>query len=192
MAKLYFRYSAMNAGKTIDLLKVAYNYEERGRKVLILTSALDDRFGVGKVTSRLGIQREAIIVEKETDLIGIINNYINENGKVDCILVDEAQFLSMQNVKQLTEIVDDFDIPVICYGLRADFQGELFPGSYALFCWADSIEEIKTICHCGKKAIMNMRIHNGKKVSEGEQIFIGGKESYVSVCRKHYKEGKIK
>lgn len=192
MAKLYFRYSAMNAGKSIDLLKVAYNYEERGQEVLLFTSALDKRYGVGNITSRIGVQKDAVAIEQDFDVYKYVLDYINNsNKKISCVLVDEAQFLTKHHIKQLSNVVDNFDIPVICYGLRTDFKGELFEGSYYLLALGDSIEEIKTICHCGRKATMNMRVSNGKPVYNGEQIQIGGNESYIAVCRKHYKEGKI-
>ncbi len=186
MAKLYFRYSAMNAGKTTQLLQVKYNYEERGQKVLLLKPAVDNRYGTEKIISRIGLESEAEVINQETSLIGII-----ENKEVNCIIIDEAQFLSRDQVLQICGIVDDRNIPVIAYGLRSDFKGDLFPGSEALLSLADSIEELKTICWCGKKAIMNTRLLNGRPTYEGEQIQIGGNESYISLCRKHWREGKI-
>jgi len=191
MAKLYFRYSAMNAGKSLHLISTAHNYEERNQNVLILTSSIDDRYGNNIVKSRVGIERNATSVGKDVDILYI---FMNEQLKKDisCVLVDEVQFFTKQHVKQLTEIVDKYDTPVICYGLRSDFQLEPFEGSTYLMAIADSIEEIKTICWCGKKATINARIVDGKITTTGEQVQIGGNESYISLCRKHFKEGKIK
>jgi len=184
MAKLYFRYACMGAGKSIDVLKVAYNYEERGHKVLLITSGLDDRFGEGQIATRIGISKEAHTFSNETNLLKLFENldYVPA-----CVLIDEAQFLTKNQVQQLTEIVDRLDIPVICYGLRTDFRNELFEGSKALLTLADKIEELKTICECGKKATCNMRILDGKIATSGDQIVIGNLE-YKSVCRKCYKE----
>ncbi|MFC5446907.1 thymidine kinase [Paenibacillus aestuarii] len=182
MAKLYFRYGTMNSGKSIEVLRVAHNYEEQGKKVLLLTSVVDDRFGVGKVTSRIGMQKNAIAVDDAMNMVEMART-----EKPNCILVDEAQFLNTAQVTQLIEIVDELNIPVIAYGLRADFMGELFEGSTALLAAADTIEEIKTVCwYCDKKAIMNMRCKDGEPVFHGEQIQMGGNESYVPVCRKCY------
>jgi thymidine kinase len=189
MAKLYFRYSSMGAGKSLDLLKVAYNYKERNKNVLIFTSDKDNRYEVGKVTSRIGIEEQAILFTERSNIFKKINTL---EKKPDCILFDESQFLTEQQVKQITDIVDELNIPVICYGLRNDYKGNPFEGSCYLMALADTIEEIKTICHCGKKAIMNLRIKNGEPIYEGEQVSIGGNESYISVCRKHYKQGKVK
>ena len=185
MSKLYFRYGAMGSGKTIDLLKVAYNYEERGQKVLIFTSALDDRYGVGKITTRVGLQRDAIIISRDFNIYKYVKDL---NQKVDCILVDECSFLTKKQVYELGDIVDYLDIPVICYGLRSDFRMELFEGSKHLMEIADKIEEIKTICECGAKATINMRFVDGKAITNGSQIWIGGNDSYKSVCRKCYKK----
>lgn len=185
MAKLYFRYGAMGSGKTIDLLKVAYNYEERGQSVKIFTSSLDNRYGVGKITTRVGLQREAIIIDKEFDIYEYIKKL---DEKPDCVLIDEANFLTKEQVQELTDVVDFLNIPVICYGLRSDFKMNFFEGALSLMERADKIEEIKTICECGAKATVNMRFVDGKPVVDGEQIFIGGNESYRSVCRKCYKE----
>ena len=185
MAKLYFRYGAMGSGKTIDLLKVAYNYEERGQKVLIFTSALDNRYDVGKITTRVGLQRDAIAVNKEFDIFEYIKK---EKERPDCILVDEANFLTRKQVWELSDVVDLLDIPVICYGLRSDFRLNFFEGSGPLMEIADKIEEIETICECGAKATVNMRFVDSKAVTDGEQVFIGGNESYKSVCRKCYKK----
>lgn len=182
MAKLYFRYGTMNSGKSIEVLRVAHNYEEQGKKVLLLTSVVDDRFGVGKVVSRIGMQKNAIVVDDTLDMIELA-----QVEAPNCILVDEAQFLTKKQVAQLITIVDDLNIPVIAYGLRADFMGQLFEGSTALIAAADTIEEIKTVCwYCDKKAIMNMRCKDGEPIFHGEQIQIGGNESYVPVCRKCY------
>ena len=185
MAKLYFRYSSMGAGKSIDLLKVAYNYEERGQKVVLMTSGIDDRYGKNKITTRIGLQRDAIGIKRDDNIYEYIKNldYIP-----DCILIDEAQFLTEKQVDELTDIVDFLNIPVICYGLRTDFRFNLFSGSKSLLALADKIEEIKTICDCGKKAIANMRIIDGNPTINGEQVYIGGNESYKAVCRKCYKQ----
>lgn len=190
MAQLYYRYSTMNAGKSIELIKVAYNYEERGKKVLTLMPGIDNRYGVGLITSRIGIQREAIVVNDETDILDL---YIKENAKskIDCVLVDECQFLRKHHVQELVEIVDSFDVPVLAYGLKNDFRNELFEGSYYMLVYADKIEEIKTICWCGRKATMVARVVDGKFVKQGQQIVVGGNEMYVSLCRKHYNDGRL-
>ncbi|WP_274361841.1 thymidine kinase [Paenibacillus thermotolerans] len=186
MAKLYFRYGTMNSGKSIEVLRVAHNYEEQGKKVLLFTPSIDSRYGVGHVTSRIGIQKEAVVVKDGTDMAAMTREHMP-----DCVMVDEAQFLTEPQVIQLTDIADDLDIPVLAYGLRADFMGKLFPGSEALFSWADKIEEIKTICwYCNRKATMNMRYKDGIPVFAGEQIQIGGNESYLPVCRRCYKEAR--
>ena len=182
MAKLYFRYGAMGSGKTIDLIKVAYNYEERGQNVLLIAPSTDNRYGVGKITTRIGLQRDAICVTKDTNIFEIIKKENNEK-KIDCVLVDESNFLTEKQVNELSDVVD-----FICYGLRSDFRQKFFEGSRALMEIADKIEEIKTICECGAKATVNMRFINGKAVTTGEQVFIGGNESYKSVCRKCYKK----
>ena len=191
MAQLYYRYSTMNAGKSIELIKVAYNYEERGKHVLCLAPGADNRYGIGKITSRIGVSREAIIVNDETN---ILKFFIRENKKkkIDCVLVDECQFLKKHHVQELTEIVDSFDIPVMAYGLKNDFKNELFEGSYYMLVYADKIEEIKTICWCGRKATMVARVIDGKFVKTGEQIVVGGNDMYVSLCRKHYNDGRLK
>ncbi|MFE5323599.1 thymidine kinase [Paenibacillus sp. NPDC056579] len=182
MAKLYFRYGTMNSGKSIEVLRTAHNYEEQGKKVLLFTPSVDDRNGVGTVASRIGMQKQAIVIDDRIDMVKMA-----ETEKPNCIIIDEAQFLNKEQVLQLTEIVDTLDIPVIAYGLRADFLGQLFEGSYHLLALADKIEEIKTVCwFCDKKAIMNMRCKDGQPVFEGEQIQIGGNESYLPVCRKCY------
>ena len=188
MAKLYFYYSAMNAGKTTTLLQSAHNYRERGMRVAILTPRFDDRAGVGVVASRIGLQAEGIAFAKTDDLAAVIRQGIAEQGPLHCVLVDEAQFLSRAQAWQLTDVVDELRIPVLCYGLRTDFRGELFEGSQALLAWADEIIEIKTICHSGKKATMTVRVDvEGRAVQDGPQVEIGGNERYVSVSRAEFK-----
>ncbi|MEI6092182.1 MAG: thymidine kinase [bacterium] len=191
MAKLYFRYSAMNAGKTTQLIQVKYNYEERDQKVLVLKSSIDKRDGIGKVKSRIGIECDAVILHSDTNVFDLIKKHINKE-KLDCLLIDEAQFLTRAQVMQLCSVVDDLNIPCMAYGLRSDFKGNLFPGSEALLSLSDSLEELKTICWCGKKALMNTRLLDGKAVYEGDQVQIGGNESYISLCRRHWREGKVK
>ncbi len=190
MAKLYFRYSAMNAGKTTQLLQVKYNYEERGQNVLLMKPSIDNRDSTDNIKSRIGLESEAVKVESDTDLYKYVKAIIDSHP-VHCLIIDEANFLTRDHILQLCRIVDDLNIPVIAYGLRSDFKGNLFSGSEALLAFADSIEELKTICWCGKKAIMNTRLKDGKPVYEGEQIQVGGNESYISLCRKHWYEGKI-
>jgi len=189
MAKLYFYYSAMNAGKSTTLLQAAYNYKERGLRPLLLTPALDTRAGVGTIGSRIGLQSEAIAFSQTDSLYDICDEQ-HQQEAVACVFVDEAQFLTKKQVHDLGEIADRLSIPVLSYGLRTDFQGNLFEGSQYLLAWADAITEIKTICHCGRKASMVLRIDSsGKPIRGGEQIKVGGNESYVSVCRQHFKEG---
>ena len=189
MAKLFFYYSAMNAGKTTTLLQSAYNYHERGMRTLIFTPKLDNRAGESMVASRIGLKAKAIAFERDDDLEILLNRSIAMHQKIDCVLVDEAQFLSKNQVWQLTEIVDRHNIPVLAYGLRTDFRGELFEGSQYLLAWADSLIEIKTICHTGKKATMVVRVdENGRAVKEGPQVQIGGNERYVSVSRSEFKK----
>lgn len=190
MAQLYYRYSTMNAGKSLELIKVAYNYEERGKKVMVLTPAVDDRYGTGQVTSRLGVSRDAILINEDSNILKL---FVEEERKrkVDCVLVDECQFLKKHHVQELVEIVDSFDVPVLAYGLKNDFKNELFEGSYYMLVYADKIEEIKTICWCGRKATMVARVVDGKFVKTGEQIVIGGNDMYVSLCRKHYNDGRV-
>ena len=188
MAKLYFYYSTMNAGKSTTLLQSSYNYRERDMNTLVYTAAIDDRFGVGKVTSRIGISQDAFLFRSETNLFDEIDEHLKKQ-KVHCVLVDEAQFLSKQQVYQLSNVVDKLKIPVLCYGLRTDFQAELFEGSKYLLAWADQLEELKTICYCGRKANFVLRLNDqGEVIKEGAQIQIGGNDSYLSVCRLHYKE----
>lgn len=187
MAQLYFYYSAMNAGKSTALLQSSYNYRERGMNTFVLTAAIDDRAGIGKVASRIGIETDAYAFNNDDDLSEIIKKQHNTQ-KQHCILIDEAQFLSKEQVKQLTYIVDRLDIPVLCYGIKTDFQGELFQGSHYLLAWADKLIELKTICHCGRKANMILRLdEEGRPVREGAQVEIGGNDSYESVCRKHFR-----
>jgi thymidine kinase len=189
MAKLYFYYSAMNAGKTTTLLQSAHNYRERGMRTVIYTPRLDDRYGEGVVASRIGLRADGRIFERSDDLQAMTGKDIAANGTLHCVLVDEAQFLSKAQVWQLTEIVDALHIPVLAYGLRTDFRGELFEGSQYLLAWADSFTEIKTICHTGKKATMVVRVdEHGRAVTDGPQVQIGGNERYVSVSRAEFKK----
>jgi thymidine kinase len=178
----------MNAGKSTSLLQSSYNYRERGMNTFVLTAAIDDRAGIGKISSRIGLEVDAQIFTAHDDLAQMIASE-HAHKKQHCILIDEAQFLSKAQVKQLTYVVDILGIPVLCYGLKTDFQGELFTGSQYLLAWADKLVELKTICHCGRKANMVMRLDaNGKAMKEGEQVEIGGNESYESVCRTHFRE----
>ena len=177
MAKLYFRYGAMGSSKTANAIMVQYNYQERGQKALLVKPQLDNRDGERLVASRCGLSAPCLFIEELTAEIA---------REYDCIIVDEAQFLTKEQVEFLVRIVDVEGIPVVAYGLRADFQGNLFEGSHWLLAWADSIEEIKTVCWCGKKATFNARLWNGKVVKEGAQILLGGNESYTALCRKHW------
>ncbi|MGX4686556.1 thymidine kinase [Vagococcus sp. JNUCC 83] len=184
MAQLFFKYGAMNSGKTIEILKVAHNYEEQDKPVVLMTSGLDTRDDIGIVSSRIGLRREAIPIFHETDVFNIIDKMAT---KPYCILVDESQFLEKKHVIQFAQVVDELDIPVMAFGLKNDFKNELFEGSKYLLLYADKIEELKTICwFCHKKATMNLRMDNDKPVYTGEQIQIGGNEAYYPVCRKHY------
>ena len=182
MSKLYFRYGAMGSSKTANAIMVQYNYAERGQRALLVKPQLENRDGERIIASRSGLSAPCHFVEElsSLDLTGVA-----------CIIVDEAQFLTKGQVEYLVEIVDQKSIPVICYGLRADFQGNLFEGSHWLLAWADTIEEIKTVCWCGRKATYNARISNGKVVKTGAQIQLGGNESYVALCRKHWAEGQL-
>ena len=185
MAKLYFYYSAMNAGKSTHLLQSSYNYRERGMETLVFTPKLDDRYGVGKVTSRIGLESAALIFGGKDNLLRMTADH---EAKLACVLVDEAQFLSRDQVYQLTEVVDQLGIPVLAYGLRTDFQGELFEGSTHLLAWADELRELKTICHTGKKATMVVRVdEQGRALIHGAQVEIGGNDRYVSVSRSEFK-----
>ncbi|HET8905059.1 MAG TPA: thymidine kinase [Saccharospirillum sp.] len=186
MAQLYFYYSAMNAGKSTSLLQSEYNYRERGMTTRLLTAQIDQRFGAGRISSRIGLEKAADTFVESTDLKAW---YANFDGHTDCILVDEAQFLTPEQVNQLSDLVDEADVPVLCFGIRTDFLGNLFPGSARLLALADKLNELKTVCHCGRKAIMVARLdEQGRAISEGDQVEIGGNDRYVSMCRKHYKE----
>ncbi|MDB9727221.1 thymidine kinase [Amylibacter sp.] len=188
MAKLYFHYSTMNAGKSTLLLQAAHNYQERGMESYLLTAQFDNRAGNGRIGSRIGIGREADTFSLSDDLFYKIKKRIND-GPCACVFIDEAQFLSHEQVWQLARAVDDLKIPIMCYGLRVDFQGKLFPGSATLLALSDEMREIKTICHCGKKATMVVRQdENGVALTDGAQVQIGGNEAYVSLCRKHWRE----
>ncbi|MBT8102751.1 MAG: thymidine kinase [Gammaproteobacteria bacterium] len=188
MAKLYFYYSSMNAGKSTSLLQSSYNYKERGMNTLVMAPQLDDRFGIGKVTSRIGIESEATVFGSDTNLFDVIEAS-NHGEPLHCVLIDEAQFLTRDQVFQLTEVTDKLHIPVLAYGLRTDFQGEPFDGSKYLLAWADTLKELKAICHCGTKATMVLRLDSeGNAVTEGSQVEIGGNDRYISMCRKHFKE----
>ena len=188
MAKLYFYYSAMNAGKTTTLLQSAHNYRERGMRVKILTPRLDHRDGAGTVASRIGLSAEGLAFDRGDDLLDQVRRDVDAHGALHCVLVDEAQFLTRAQVWQLTEVVDALRIPVLCYGLRTDFRGELFEGSQCLLAWADELVEIKTICHSGSKATMTVRVdERGYAVQDGPQVEIGGNERYVSVSRAEFK-----
>ena len=182
MAKLYFRYGAMGSSKSANALMVQYNYTERGQSALLVKPRMDSRGEEGTISSRAGLSARCVYMEdiEKADL-----------SRYDCLIVDEAQFLSKAQVEKLSDIVDESNIPVICYGLRADFRGELFEGSRCLLACADTIEEIKTVCWCGKKATYNARIADGRVVKSGEQILIGGNESYAALCRKHWKRGEL-
>ncbi|OSQ35328.1 thymidine kinase [Thalassospira sp. MCCC 1A01428] len=188
MAKLFFYYSSMNAGKSTTLLQSSFNYIERGMQTMLLTAALDDRFGAGKIASRIGLEAPATLFDSETGLFELVKSEL-ATRPVDCLLVDEAQFLTKDQVWQLSDVADKLGVPVLCYGIRTDFQGDLFEGSKWLLAWADKLNELKTICHCGRKAGMVIRIdENGDPVREGAQVEIGGNDRYVPVCRVHFKD----
>lgn len=188
MAKLYFYYSSMNAGKSTALLQASYNYRERGMNTIVLAPSLDDRYGQGMVTSRIGLQSEAVSIRPDEDLFARVSSLMSEKP-LHCVLIDEAQFLSKQQVLQIGRISDHLDIPVLAYGLRTDFQGEPFEGSKYLLAIADNLKEIKAICHCGSKATMVIRQDpDGHIVTSGESVEIGGNDRYVSMCRKHFYE----
>ena len=191
MAKLYFNYSSMNAGKSTMLLQANHNYQERGMSTIIYTSSVDDRYGKKEIVSRIGLKAESNIFSSDTNIYKEVINF-NKDKRVDCVLIDEAQFLSKDQVAQLGQIVDDLDIPVLTFGIRTDFKGNLFEGSEYLLAWADNLKEIKTVCHCGRKATMVLRLdENGNVLETGDQIEIGGNEKYVSICRKHFYEKNI-
>nr|WP_277753462.1 thymidine kinase [Rosenbergiella epipactidis] len=186
VAQLYFYYSAMNAGKSTSLLQSSYNYQERGMNTRIFTAEIDDRYGKGRVASRIGLSSSAALFSKDTDLFHEIKQS-HEAQQLHCILLDESQFLTREQVKQLTYVTDHLNIPVLCYGLRTDFRGELFEGSLYLLAWADKLVELKTVCHCGRKANMVLRLDaQGRPFHDGAQVVIGGNDKYISVCRKHY------
>ena len=188
MSKVYFYYSAMNAGKSTLLLQSSYNYQERGMNTLVLAPQFDTRAGPGKVASRIGLSAEAKGFKRDENLYTLAEED-HKQRILSCVLVDEAQFLTKAQVEQLTDLADRLRIPVLCYGLRTDFQSNLFEGSQWLLAWADNLIELKTICHCGRKATMVLRLDaSGAPVKTGAQIEIGGNERYVSVCRRHYKE----
>lgn len=188
MAKLYFHYSTMNAGKSTLLLQASHNYRENGMQTYLLTAQMDNRVGQGRIGSRIGIGADADTFRSGDDLYVKIEDQIS-NGPVDCIFIDEAQFLEKGQVWQLARAVDDLKVPIMCYGLRVDFQGELFPGSAALLALADEMREARTICQCGKKATMVVRQDKaGNVIKEGQQVQIGGNETYVSMCRRHWRE----
>ena len=188
MAQLYFYYSSMNAGKSTHLLQSSYNYRERGLTTAIYTAQIDDRFAKGKVASRLGIDADAFLFDDSINMLVDIKNK-HQAKKIDCVLIDEAQFLSTEQVKQLTDVVDLLHIPVLAYGIRTDFLGETFSGSAALLAWADKLVELKTICHCGRKANFVIRQdENGVTVKVGQQVEVGGNERYEPLCRAHFKQ----
>ncbi|MCR9123468.1 MAG: thymidine kinase [Phyllobacteriaceae bacterium] len=188
MAKLYFHYSAMNAGKSTMLLQASHNYRERHMTTLLFTARLDDRAGEGRIASRIGLGEEALTFVPEDDLFVIVRDH-TQNAPVHCVFVDEAQFLTENQVWQLARIADRLGVPVMAYGLRTDFQGKLFPGSKALLAIADDLREVRTICRCGRKASMVVRLGpDGKVVREGDQVAIGGNDRYVSLCRRHWEE----
>ena len=188
MAKLYFKYGTMGSGKSLEILRVAYNYIERGQNILLLTSALDNRDGINeKIKSRIGIEMYATPIYDDTNIIDIFIK-ANLHNKINCVLVDESQFLKKIQVEQISDIVDIYNVPVMCYGLKSDYKIQPFEGSSYLISMSDVIEEIKSICCCGKKAVVNARIIEGKIITEGEQVQIGGNETYQSLCRKCFKK----
>ena len=188
MAKLYFYYSSMNAGKSTSLLQSSYNYKERGMNTLLLAPQFDDRFGAGKVASRIGIEADATTFASDTNLYQVVKA-CRAKSPLHCVLVDEAQFLTRDQVFQLSDVTDRLNIPVLAYGLRTDFQGEPFEGSKYLLAWSDNLKELKAICDCGRKATMVLRMDaDGHAVTQGSQVEIGGNDRYVSMCRKHFKE----
>jgi thymidine kinase len=189
MAKLYFYYSAMNAGKSTTLLQSSYNYVERGMQTILFAPSIDDRFGKPTIYSRIGMKQEAVGFDHDFNFFEYLAHHKNSYSKLKCILVDEAHFLTKDQVKELTKITTEMSIPVLCYGLRTDFKGEPFEGSQYLLSWAEEISEIKTICHCGRKATMNLRVDQyGNPIEEGNQVQIGGNESYISNCMLHFRE----
>jgi len=188
MAKLYFHYSTMNAGKSTSLLQASYNYREGGMQTYLITARFDDRAGPARIASRIGIGEEADTFQAGEDLFAKIAARLDA-GPVACVFIDEAQFLSREQVWQLARAVDDLGVPIMAYGLRVDFQGNLFPGSAALLAWADEMREVRTICHCGKKATMVIRRGpDGHALKDGDQVQVGGNETYVSLCRRHWRQ----
>ncbi|MFC4292300.1 thymidine kinase [Sphingorhabdus arenilitoris] len=188
MAKLYFYYSSMNAGKSTTLLQADFNYRERGMATMLWTAALDNRFGTGAITSRIGLRADAHLFEADTDIFAAVAAE-KTRRRLDCILLDEAQFLTKDQVFECARVADDLSIPVLCYGLRTDFQAELFPGSAALLGIADALIELKAVCECGRKSSMNLRVdEQGNAVKAGAQTEIGGNDRYVALCRKHFME----
>ena len=191
MAKLFFNYSTMNAGKSTILLQAAHNYDEKGMIPYLLTAEIDNRSGQGKIASRIGIEKVSDTFNDRVNLYNLLK-LKQKSSAIACVLIDEAQFLTQIQVRQLGKVVDELDIPVLTFGIRTDFQGNLFEGSKYLLAWSDNLKEIKTVCHCGRKATMVLRLNaNGEVVSDGTQIEIGGEEKYVSVCRKHFIEKNI-
>lgn len=186
MAKLYFYYASMNAGKSSTLLQAAFNYAERGMRTMLWTAAFDDRFGAGQITSRIGLKAPAHLFEPQTDIFAAVALDL-ASAPLDCVLIDEAQFLTKAQVFQCARICDELRIPVLCYGLRTDFQAELFPGSAQLLAMADQLVELKAVCECGSKATMNLRVDAaGNAVKQGAQTEIGGNDRYIALCRKHF------
>ena len=186
MAKLYFYYASMNAGKSSTLLQAAFNYAERGMRAMLWTAAFDDRYGAGQITSRIGLKAPAHLFESETDIFAAVALDL-ASAPLDCVLIDEAQFLTKAQVFQCARICDELRIPVLCYGLRTDFQAELFPGSAQLLAMADQLVELKAVCECGSKATMNLRVDAaGNAVKQGAQTEIGGNDRYIALCRKHF------
>ncbi|MFZ5667680.1 MAG: thymidine kinase [Pseudomonadota bacterium] len=186
MAKLYFYYASMNAGKSSTLLQAAFNYAERGMRAMLWTAAFDDRYGAGQITSRIGLKAPAHLFESETDIFAAVALDL-ASAPLDCVLIDEAQFLTKAQVFQCARICDELRIPVLCYGLRTDFQAELFPGSAQLLAIADHLVELKAVCECGAKATMNLRVDAaGHAVKQGAQTEIGGNDRYIALCRKHF------
>jgi len=187
MSKLYFYYAAMNAGKSTVLLQSSYNYQERGMRTMLFAPVIDQRAGIGRIASRIGLSSDANPFTSTDDLFKNVQTEHTEEGALACVLIDEAQFLTRKQVEQLCRVADELGIPVLCYGLRTDFQAQLFPGSAALLALADDLIELKTICQCGRKATMNLRVGpDGKGLKEGEQVEIGGNDRYVAMCRSHY------
>jgi thymidine kinase len=193
VAKLHFYYSAMNAGKTTTLLQSDYNYRERGMETILFTPIIDTRYGVGQITSRIGLKADAYPFDSEFNFYTYVKEKVQKPGsKIKCVLVDEVHFINKAQVEQLVQVVDLLGIPVLAYGLRTDFLGEPFESSKYLLAWAEDLTEIKTICHCGRKATMNVRVdEQGRKVSQGEQVEIGGNDRYIATCRKHYTTGEV-